>query len=137
MEQQKISHERAIENLMVSYAYANDDADIKLLGSLYKDAVFHIDEVSAKGSGEIEAIAGSMIQIMENGRSATTHEIMNIIIEIDKNSETATGRAYFTLYKTVSGNPREAIMSGRYADKFFFDQSWHWKERKASILWKL
>jgi len=137
MEQQKISHERAIENLMVSYAYANDDADIKLLGSLYKDAVFHIDEVSAKGSGEIEAIAGSMIQIMENGRSATTHEITNIIIEIDTNGETATGRAYFTLYKTLSGNPREAIMSGRYADKFFFDQGWHFKERKASVLWKL
>ncbi|RBQ06730.1 nuclear transport factor 2 family protein [Pedobacter miscanthi] len=134
----KISDERAIENLMVAYAFANDDADIARLGELFKDATFWIDQMSAKGKEEISAVATSMIQVLENGRSATTHEITNIIIEIAQDGLSASAQAYWTLYKTVSGEPRTAVMSGRYSDKFTFGKdNWHFLERKASVLWQL
>lgn len=122
---------------MVAYAYANDDADISALGKLFKDAIFYIDELSAKGSQEIEAVAAGMIQKLDNGRSATTHEITNIMIDIAQDSLSANARAYWTLYKTIPGLAREAVMSGRYEDKFIFDGEWHFTQRKATVLWKL
>jgi len=135
---QHISHERAIENLMVSYAYANDDANTKQLGEIFKDATFKLDAISAVGSEEIEAAAISMIEVMADGRSATTHEITNISIEIGQDAETATGKAYWTLYKTISGSSREAVLSGRYQDRFVFHNGqWRFHERNATILWKL
>ena len=135
---ENISNERAIENLMVSYAYANDDADIKQLGQLFKDATFKLDAVTAIGSDEIEAIAITMIEVMPNGRSSTTHELTNIIIAIDVKAGTATGNAYWTLYKTIPGTPRMAVLSGRYHDAFILkDGQWYFKERNATILWKL
>ena len=138
MQQQIISNERAIENLMVSYAYANDDANIKLLGQIFKDATFKLDETAANGSAEIEAIAGHMIALREDGRSATTHEITNITVEIDAKGTTATGNAYWTLYQTISGSPRLAVLSGRYQDKLIFNKGeWKFLERNATTLWKL
>ena len=135
---QHISRERAIENLMVSYAYINDDGNIKGLGDLFSDATFRLDNHSATGRQELEAIAGSMITLRDDSRSATTHEITNIMIEIDADGITATGKAYWTLYKTISGSAREAILSGRYLDKLVYrENQWSFLERNATTLWKL
>src|SRR5260370_21732495 len=49
-----VSGERAIENLISSYAFVNDDADIAGLGELFADAVFTLDETTARGREEIE-----------------------------------------------------------------------------------
>jgi len=137
-EQTLVSHEQAIANLIVSYAFANDDADFEKLGDIFSDSVFRLAEITANGKGEIEAVARKIIQITEDGRSTTTHETTNIMIEIDGSSNTAQARSYWTLYKTISGEPRQAIMSGRYQDRFTYDSSrWTFKEREATILWKL
>jgi hypothetical protein len=134
----EISNERAIANLIVSYAFANDDADIKKLGYIFKDAVFKLGGITATGQQEIEAVAGNIIKVMEDGRSSTTHEITNIMIETDEKAGSAQARSYWTLYKTVSGEPREAVLSGRYEDSFVFKSGqWAFKERVATILWKL
>jgi len=133
-----ISNERAIENLMVSYAYTNDDANIKGLGDIFEQASIKIDKVSASGRAEIEALAAQLITLREDGRSSTTHEITNIVIHIDEDGLIASGRAYWTLYQTVSGTPREAVMSGRYEDQFEkLEGTWMFKVRNASILWKI
>ena len=44
-----VSSERAIENLISSYAFLNDDADIAGLGELFADAVCTLDETTARG----------------------------------------------------------------------------------------
>ena len=132
-----VSNERAIANLIVSYAFANDDADLKKLGDIFKDAVFKLAGITATGREEVEAVAGNIIQVSSEGRSSTTHEITNIMIEIDETSTNAQARSYWTLYKTISGQPRESILSGRYEDSFQYDRSqWAFKERIATILWK-
>jgi len=138
MKTNMISDERSISNLMVSYAYANDDANIKELGELFKDASIKIGDIAATGRGEIEALAGNLIQPRADGRSSTTHELTNIVIEINEDGISAKGSAYYTLYKTISGTPREAILSGRYSD-YFEKQNGQWifKQRNASLLWML
>jgi ketosteroid isomerase-like protein len=132
-----LSSERAIENLISSYAFLNDDADIAGLGELFADAVCTIDETTARGREEIEHLAGGIIEVQENGRSTTTHEVTNIMIEIDEEAGTAVGHAYWTLYQTVSGTPRQPVLSGRYLDRFERrDGRWRFAERNATSLWK-
>jgi ketosteroid isomerase-like protein len=136
--QNAISSERAIANLMALYAYRNDDADIAGLGDLYAEAVFTLDGTAARGRDEIEAAARGIIQVREDGRSTTTHEITNIMIDVDEEMGTAVGRAYWTLYQTVPGTPRVAILSGRYFDRFERrDGQWRFTERNATSLWQL
>jgi hypothetical protein len=108
--QNAISSERAIANLMALYAYRNDDADIAGLGDLYADAVFTLDGTAAP----------------------------NIMIDVDEEMGTAVGRAYWTLYQTVPGTPRVAILSGRYPGRFERrDGNWRFTERIATSLWRL
>jgi len=138
MQKQNVSHERAIENLMVSYAYENDDANIIKLGEIFNKATFRLDNIVLESREEIERLANHMIILREDGRSSTTHELTNIIIEIDSDGSSATGKAYWTLYQSVSGSPRQAVMSGRYEDKLsFVDHKWIFAERNATTLWKL
>jgi ketosteroid isomerase-like protein len=132
-----VSSERAIENLISSYAFRNDDADFAGLGELFADAVFALDGAAAHGREEIETLARTIIEVRPDGRSATTHEITNLMIEVDEEAGTAVSHAYWTLYQTVSGTPRQPILSGRYVDRFERrDGKWRFTERTATSLWK-
>jgi ketosteroid isomerase-like protein len=132
-----LSSERAIENLIASYAFLNDDADIAGLGELFADAVCTLDGVTARGNQEVETWARTIINIGADGRSTTSHEITNTMIEVDEVAGTAIGRAYWTLYQAVSGSPRQPILAGRYLDCFERrDGRWRFAERIATSLWK-
>ena len=132
-----VSSERAIENLISSYAFLNDDADITGLGELFADAVCTLDGVTARGRQEIQALARNIIDVGADGRSTTSHEITNIMIEVDEVGGMAIGRAYWTLYQAVSGTPRQPVLSGRYLDRFERRNGrWRFAERIATSLWK-
>jgi hypothetical protein len=132
-----VSSERAIENLISSYAFLNDDADIAGLGELFADAVCTLDGTTARGSQEIETLARKTIIVGEDGRSTTCHEITNIMLEIDELAGTAVGKAYWTLYQAVSGTLRQHVLSGRYLDHFErHDGQVRFAERTATSLWK-
>jgi ketosteroid isomerase-like protein len=131
------SSERAIENLVSSYAFLNDDADIAGLGELFTDAVCTLDGVTARGKQEVEALARNIINVGQDGRSTTSHEITNIMIEVDEVGGTAMGRAYWTLYQAVSGTPRQPVLSGRYLDRFERRNGrWRFAERIATTRWQ-
>ena len=132
-----LSSERAIENLISSYAFLNDDADIAGLGELFADAVCTLDGSTARGRHEVEALARNIINVGEDGRSTTTHEVTNIMIDIDEVGGTAIGRAYWTLYQAVSGIPRQPVLAGRYLDRFERrNGQWRFAERTATSRWK-
>jgi len=130
------SSERAIENLISSYAFLNDDADVPALGELFADALYTLDDTSARGRPQIEAIAGAMIQTNPDGTSTTRHTISNLIIEVDDEAGTAEARAYWTLLQSVPGLPLEPVRSGRYHDRFERqDGAWRFVERTATTTW--
>jgi SnoaL-like domain len=132
-----LSSERTIENLIASYAFLNDDADIAGLGELFADAVCTLDGTSARGRHEVETLARTIITVGADGRSATSHEITNIMLDIDEVAGTAVGRAYWTLYQAVSGTPRQPVLAGRYLDRFERrDGVWRFAERTATTLWQ-
>jgi hypothetical protein len=132
-----LSSERAIENLVSSYAFLNDDADIAGLGELFADAVCTLDGITARGRQEVETLARNIIVVGPDGRSTTAHEITNVMLEIDEAAGTALGRAYWTLYQSLPGMPRRPVLSGRYLDRFQRrDGVWRFAERTATSLWK-
>ena len=132
------SDERAIADLMVEYAYLNDDFDIDGLGNLFAESAFTLDGHTVRNRDEVVALSQQIIQKRADGRSATTHEITNLMVDVDGDAGTAAGRAYWTLYRTVSGEPRQALQSGRYADTFVrVEGEWRFVERVATTLWHL
>jgi ketosteroid isomerase-like protein len=132
-----VSSERAIANLIASYAFLNDDADIAGLGELFADAVCTLDGTTARGRQEIETLARTIINVGQDGRSTTSHEFTNIMIDVDEVADTAIGRAYWTLYVAVSGAPRQPVLAGRYLDRFERrNGQWRFTERTATTLWK-
>src|SRR6202158_3049676 len=80
-DQALVSSERAIENLIASYAFLNDDADVAGLGELFADAVCTLDGTPARGSHEVETLARTIINVGEDGRSTTSHEFTNIMLD--------------------------------------------------------
>jgi hypothetical protein len=129
--------EQEIANLVSAYAFRNDDADIGGLGDLFAEAVFTLDGTTANGRHQVEAIASAMIPVGPDGRSATSHEITNLTMVVDDAAGTATARSYWTVYRSVSGTPREALMAGRYADEFERRHGeWRFTRRDATTRWK-
>jgi ketosteroid isomerase-like protein len=134
--QGSVSSERAIENLISSYAFLNDDADIAGLGELFADAVFTLDETSARGREQIEQRARSIIQVNDDGTSQTRHTITNLIIEVDEEAGTANGRAYWTVFQSARGLPQEPVLAGRYRNRFErHDGTWRFTELNATTTW--
>jgi hypothetical protein len=109
-----VPSERAIENLISSYAFLNDDADIAGLGELFAGAVFTLDETTARGREEIEQRARGIIQVNEDGTSQTRHHITNLIIEVDEEAGTATAPGVLDcpavrLRPSAAARPRRAL----------------------------
>jgi 3-phenylpropionate/cinnamic acid dioxygenase small subunit len=128
-----VSSERAIENLMSSYAFLNDDADITGLGELFADAVFTLDGTSARGREEIERHARGIIQVNDDGTSRTRHNITNLIIEVHDKAGTATARAYWTVFQSVPGLPQHPVLAGHYQNRFHrHDGQWRFTELNAT-----
>jgi ketosteroid isomerase-like protein len=128
--------ETSIANLISAYAFHNDDADFAALGDLFADAVFVLDDTVARGRDEIETMARAIIEVGADGRSTTTHEITNVMIDVSHKAGTAEAQSYWTVYRTVSGSPRIPILSGRYLDHFIHEeQGWRLAKRHATSLW--
>jgi hypothetical protein len=131
-----VSSERAIENLISSYAFLNDDADITGLGQLFAGATFTLDGTTARGREEIEQYARAMIQVSDDGTSRTRHNITNLIIEVDEGAGTATARAYWTVLQSVPGLPLQPVLAGRYQNRFErHGGTWRFTELNATTTW--
>lgn len=131
------SSDREIANLMSAYAFLNDDADFDGLGTLFAAATFELDGTVAQGASEIATLARAIVQTRADGMSATAHEVTNLLIEVAETAGTASARAYWTVYRNVPGEPRDALLSGRYANRFERrDGKWLFVECKAFSTWR-
>lgn len=132
-----ISDEAAIANLMVEYAYRNDDFDVAGLGELFAESAFTLDGQTVRGREEVVSLAGQMIHPGDDGRSATArdHPCDGRHRPLCENS----GRSgLLDALRHRHGLPREALQSGRDIDTF--DNSsgtWRFTKREATTLWRL
>ena len=113
-----IDHE-AIAALVYAYAERIDAGDFAGLAQLFTHATLrtHGHPDVYHGSPAVLALYSGHIALYD-GTPSTKHVTTNVVIEVDHDAATATARAYFTVLQARPELPLQAIIAGRYHDRF-------------------
>jgi 3-phenylpropionate/cinnamic acid dioxygenase small subunit len=124
----------AIQNLIATYAELVDDGDFAGLGALLAHATFTGSGAPVSGPEAIEKMFRDMLIVYDDGTPRTRHVTTNIAIEADEEAGTAVSRAYFTVLQALPDLALQAIVSGRYRDRFERrDGQWRFAERRVRV----
>jgi len=122
-----------IVRLIHLYAERVDLGDFEGVAELFRHA-----GMSAEGSDHVdrgyEAVLRRYIdwtrRLEDNGTPHTRHVTTNVILDIDAEGRTASGRSYFTVFQQTDALPLQPIISGRYHDRFVHgDGAWRFEHR--------
>jgi 3-phenylpropionate/cinnamic acid dioxygenase small subunit len=125
-------HQAEIEKLLYEYAERIDLGNFAALADLFEHAVITTPGVPPGPGGRAAALEmyTKSTRLYEDGTPRTKHVTTNIIVEVDEASDTATARSYFTVFQALEDFPLQAIIAGRYHDKFErVDGHWRFSER--------
>jgi ketosteroid isomerase-like protein len=126
------SSDRAIENLIASYAELVDHGDFAGVDVLLADATFTSAAGSVTGRGAIEKMLRDNVIVYDDGTPRTKHVTTNIAIEVDEEAGTAVSRSYFTALQALPDLALQPIVSGSYQDRFERrDGQWRFVERRV------
>ena len=124
-----MTDEQAILNLLYAYAERVDNGDFDGVGELFRDGDYFFTPTRASRGAQVGSMMRKVVLTYEGGRPGTKHLVTNAIIEVA--GEVATARSYFTVTQTAPGFAMQAIISGRYHDKFErVDGIWRFAERR-------
>jgi 3-phenylpropionate/cinnamic acid dioxygenase small subunit len=121
-----------IEKLLYLYAERIDLGDFEGLADLFEHAVITTPGADRGPGGRQAAldIYKRSTRLYDDGTPRTKHVTTNAIIEVDEAADTATSRSYFTVFQALDDFPLQAIIAGRYHDKFEReDGRWRFCER--------
>jgi 3-phenylpropionate/cinnamic acid dioxygenase small subunit len=125
-------HRIEIEQLLYSYAERIDLGNFEAVADLFEHAVITTPGTPPGRGGRNAALEmyTKSTRLYEDGTPRTKHVTTNIIVEVDESSDTATARSYFTVFQALDDFPLQAIIAGRYHDKFDrVDGRWRFSER--------
>jgi len=81
------------------------------------------------GDAQVDA-AVVLVKLHADGTPRTKHVTTNVIVEIDDAAGTATARSYFTVFQRTDAVPLQAIVAGRYHDRFArAGEGWRFTDR--------
>lgn len=127
------SDEALICNLLYRYAELIDGGRFEdIITELFADA-----ELVVLGMDPPRIGPDTMLKMLRrtticyaDGTPRTKHVITNPIIEVDPDGRLATCRSYYTVFQQTDSIPFQAILSGRYLDRFEkVDGKWRFAER--------
>lgn len=124
----ELEAKEAIRDLVLKYCRAVDRRDYKTLAKLYHESSYddHSPMFSGSGADFVDWLP-SMLSTMQ----VTSHQVSNHYIKV-KGSK-AEGECYCVSYHLTNDNT-EIIISGRYLDKYIFDNGrWQFKHRKIVL----
>ena len=123
----------AIEHIVYGYADRVDAGDFEGLAALFRHATYKgggPEDPGVVGADAVLAIQERMVRRYEDGTPRTKHVTTNLVIEADEAAGTATARSYFTVLQQVDDFPLQAVIAGRYHDRFErVDGEWRLTER--------
>jgi hypothetical protein len=128
---------QGVANLVHGLAEAIDDGDGPRIEALFGDATFVLgDNPPRVGGAGFRAIVEQGM-IFYDGSPCTQHVISNLAVTIDDvdGAPTAMASSRVTVLQAVPPDlPLQAVMSGRYADRFrWTDDGWAWVERRMVV----
>lgn len=125
--------EADIRALIVAYAERLDAGDLDAVAALFERGAFR----SARGGAPLvgrEAVRRQyepVIRYSEAGSGSTPrtrHVLGNLVVDVE--GDTATARCTFTVLQAVPPGPLQAVLAGRYHDRFARDGgAWCFAER--------
>ncbi len=123
----------AIERIIYGYAERVDAGDFRGLAQLFEHATYKgggPDDPGVVGTDAVLAIQEHMVRRYPDGTPRTKHVTTNLVVDADEDAGTATARSYFTVLQQVDDFPLQAIIAGRYHDRFArVDGAWRLTER--------
>lgn len=110
-----------IENLMVLYTEALDDARFADLGELFADGDVRIeggphDGATAQGRAAVSALYERIVALGADGSTGTRHFISNIYVRAE--ADDATARSYFAVTQQTPTLPLQIVACGAYHDTY-------------------
>lgn len=121
----------AITALVMGYAERIDAGDLTGVASLFADATYGGAQGGYRGADAVREVLESRV-ILYDGIPRTKHVTTNLIVELD--GDAAAARSYFTVFQATAELPLQAIIAGRYHDRFRRDASgWHFAERVIHV----
>ena len=125
------SHDQ-IKKLLYTYAERIDLGDFEGVADLFDHAVITTPGAKAGPGGRRAALEmyTRSTRLYDDGTPKTKHVTTNAIIEVDEANNFATSRSYFTVFQALQDFPLQAIIAGRYHDKFERNKGqWRFSER--------
>jgi hypothetical protein len=130
-----VSSETAIANLVHRYAECIDSGALEAAAELFRHArVYMGEELGEVGHETVLALWRKSIVIYPDGTPRTKHVITNPIIEVDEEAGTGSCRTYYTVMQQAGDAPLQAVICGRYHDRFErVDGEWRFSHRDYSL----
>ena len=121
----------AITALVHGYAERIDAGDLDGIGALFADGVYRSERGGRyEGAAAVAAVLRQLVKLHDDGTPRTKHVTTNLTIEIDATAGTALARSYFTVFQQTAAIPLQAIVAGRYHDRFVrTDGAWRFADR--------
>jgi ketosteroid isomerase-like protein len=126
-----VRDEEAIRTLVCAYPERLDAGDFDGVAGLFEHGLFR----NARG-GEPRVGRDAVrrmydhVVVYDDGTPRTRHVLGNIEVECDAAAGTASARCTFTVLQAVESGSIEAVLAGRYHDRFArVDGAWAFAER--------
>lgn len=122
---------QAIKNLIYSYSEWLDTGNLERLGRLFDGATLrtHGSEEALQGAKAVQQLLERAVHLYD-GIPSTKHLITNVTVEVDRDRRSARARSYYTALQARPELPLQAILSGRWHDRFVRDgDEWRFADR--------
>ncbi len=125
----------AITNLLYRYAECMDAGDFAGAAALFRHARIKLGDDRYVDADGVLAVWEQGVRRYPDGTPRTKHVTTNAIVGLDPSGTTATARSYYTVLQQVDDFPLQAIIAGRYHDRFAkVDGEWRWTERDYTLV---
>lgn len=117
----------AIRNLLGRYCELMDAGDFAGLAALFSSAELADEKGRVFARGRDEVLAQWVARtILYDGSPRTRHLVANPVITVDDSSGLASATSAYVVFQATDDLPLQAIISGRYADRFARDITGRW-----------
>jgi 3-phenylpropionate/cinnamic acid dioxygenase small subunit len=126
---------REIERLLYTYAERLDAGDFEGVAALFAHADLGAEGGPAvHGRDAVLAMYRASVRLHADGTPRTRHVTTNVVVDVDEAAGTASARSCFTVFQQLDDFPLQAIIVGRYRDRFArTDGAWHFAERRMLL----
>jgi hypothetical protein len=125
------SDEQAIRNLLFTYAERIDRGDLEGMARLFGHASYRAgDQPPLTDWRAVADLNKTLVLLYDDGTPKTQHVTTNVLIELADDGASATARSRFTVLQAAPGQALQAIVAGRYHDRFEkSDGQWRFSAR--------